>query len=231
MIAAGTFFSLKDAPQVDLPLPAVTAEAPQTTRYLTKSIEDLRPISDRVLADNPEIDGPAQTQFEQIDEKNLRLLTLNLTKPDGTEMEAVIARSIPWINDVLLSNNGQVPIGTKELAVMGLADVVRIDPCPPKSTGQGRLVTGIYRHYANNVIDLQISSASRPIETTDNHPFWSEDRQQFVPAGDLQPGEHLRLRSGATSIVKSIGPTKRSARHHEFTEVALAISTIPSIDA
>ena len=115
MIAAGTFFSLKDAPQVDLPLPAVTAEAPQTTRYLTKSIEDLRPISDRVLADNPEIDGPAQTQFEQIDEKNLRLLTLNLTKPDGTEMEAVIAQSIPWIHDVLLSNNGQVPIGTKEL--------------------------------------------------------------------------------------------------------------------
>ena len=54
----------------------------------------------------------------------------------------MVARSIPWINDVLLSNNGQVPIGTKELAVMGLADVVRIDPCPPKSTGQGRLVTG-----------------------------------------------------------------------------------------
>lgn len=72
-------------------------------------------------------------------------------------------------------------------------------------------MTGVYRHYANNIIDLQVSSESRSIATTDNHPFWSEDRQQFVPAGDLQPGEHLRLRSGATSVVESIGKTKRSA--------------------
>ena len=31
-----------------------------------------------------------------------------------------------------------------------------------------------------------------PIGATGNHPFWSEDRQAFVPAGDLQPGERLK---------------------------------------
>jgi hypothetical protein len=32
----------------------------------------------------------------------------------------------------------------KEMAVVGLAEVLSIEPCPPLEEGEGRLVTGFY---------------------------------------------------------------------------------------
>ena len=40
-------------------------------------------------------------------------------------------------------------------------NIVRLDPCPKKSSGQGRLVTSVYRHYASNVIGVQIKSVGK----------------------------------------------------------------------
>jgi hypothetical protein len=45
-------------------------------------------------------------------------------------------------------------------------------------------------HENAEILDLQIEGSDEPIGTTANHPFWSEDRHQFVAAGDL-PGERM----------------------------------------
>ena len=39
-----------------------------------------------------------------------------------------------------------------------------------------------------------------------NHPFWSEDKQQFVRADALQPGEHLRQADGSLTTVMAVIP-------------------------
>ncbi|MFN6103138.1 MAG: polymorphic toxin-type HINT domain-containing protein, partial [Planctomycetaceae bacterium] len=41
-----------------------------------------------------------------------------------------------------------------------------------------------------------------------NHPFWSADRQDFVPAGALTIGEHLRTESGTLRQVTRITPRR-----------------------
>ena len=41
------------------------------------------------------------------------------------------------------------------------------------------------------------------IGTTSNHPFWSVDRQEYVQAGSLQPGERLQTLHGDTKVVVS----------------------------
>jgi len=71
-------------------------------------------------------------------------------------------------------------------------------------TGVG--VNGRFIHRAANVVDLLISGEEEPIGTTDNHPFWSEDRQEYVPAGELRVGENLRTVNGSQTYVQSIRP-------------------------
>jgi len=41
------------------------------------------------------------------------------------------------------------------------------------------------------------------IGTTSNHPFWSVDRQEYVPAGQLEIGERLQTLHGDTKTVVS----------------------------
>jgi hypothetical protein len=44
----------------------------------------------------------------------------------------------------------------------------------------------------------------KPIGSTGNHPFWSEDRQEFVRADKLQPGERLKTLQGITRVTNVV---------------------------
>ena len=56
------------------------------------------------------------------------------------------------------------------------------------------------------MLNLFIAGEATPIGSTANHPFWSEDRQDFVQAGSLNPGEHLRLADGRTTTLERTEP-------------------------
>ena len=49
-------------------------------------------------------------------------------------------------------------------------------------------------------ISLRIASQAEPILCTGNHPFWSENRQDFIRADSLQPHETLRTSTGTTTV-------------------------------
>jgi hypothetical protein len=50
------------------------------------------------------------------------------------------------------------------------------------------------------------SSGDYEIGCTANHPFWSEDRQEFVEAGQLRPGERVRTRLDEIAHVVQVKP-------------------------
>ena len=87
-----------------------------------------------------------------------------------------------------------------EMGASGSARVTSIDSCPSLESADGdvdrHVVTGSFRHSAGNVIDLQIEGEADSIGVTENHPFWSENRQAFVAAGSLRVGENLRRADG-----------------------------------
>ncbi|MEZ6033743.1 MAG: polymorphic toxin-type HINT domain-containing protein [Planctomycetaceae bacterium] len=97
-----------------------------------------------------------------------------------------------------------------ELGAQGPATVTAIDPCPPLDKPQPgrRMVTGTFRHFAANVVDLQVGSESESFGVTDNHPFWSVDREQFVEAGLLRIGEQLQCADGTITQVTRITPRR-----------------------
>ena len=82
--------------------------------------------------------------------------------------------------------------------------VREIRPCPAPSVGDGYLVTTKFIHKNAEILDLRIEGSDEPIGTTASHPFWSEDRQQFVAAGELRVGENLLLADDTTRRVESI---------------------------
>jgi hypothetical protein len=70
------------------------------------------------------------------------------------------------------------------------------------------MVTGTFRHSAANVVDLQVGSESESFGVTDNHPFWSVDRGEFVEAGLLRIGEQLQCADGTITQVTRITPRR-----------------------
>ncbi len=91
-----------------------------------------------------------------------------------------------------------------EMGVEGLAEVLAIEPCPPLEEGEGRLVTGTFKHTSGEVYDLKLESESEPIGVTGTHPFWSVDREAWVSAIDLRIGETLKTLEGTTVVESRI---------------------------
>lgn len=87
------------------------------------------------------------------------------------------------------------------MGAVGGAEVLSVSSAPPIQSGKGNVVSGKFIHEATNCIDLHIEGHDNPIGCTDNHPFWSEDRQEFIPAGELNQGERVLLYSGETARI------------------------------
>ena len=59
-------------------------------------------------------------------------------------------------------------------------------------------------HVSDEVISVFVEGEPEPIGTTSQHPFWSRDRNAFVPAGELRIGEELKTALGTSTRVTSI---------------------------
>ncbi|MFN9371898.1 MAG: polymorphic toxin-type HINT domain-containing protein [Planctomycetaceae bacterium] len=95
-----------------------------------------------------------------------------------------------------------------ELEAVGPAEIVEVGPCPELEPGEGRLVTGTFAHQSGEVFDITVVGLTEPIGCTGAHPFWSEDRHEFIPARALRPGETLRTESGTLRQITRITPRR-----------------------
>jgi hypothetical protein len=102
------------------------------------------------------------------------------------------------------------------MGAQGFAKVRNIEPCPPIKPGKGNVITGTFHHEAANTIDLYVEGLSKPIGCTDNHPFWSVTRNEFIEAGKLLHGEELQLYKGQTTKVIQILPRSGPERVHNL---------------
>lgn len=187
----------------------VQAKATSTTptvgkRFESRAIQDIR-TGMRVIADNPELNGQDVLE-SNINPETWRNIHLSLDKPDGSQLRMTLLRPLDWLYDRQAIVGRDIDVNLQELGVAGSATILTIEPCPPIEGGSGRVVTGTFQHTAANVIDLHVSGEMKPIGTTSNHPIWSEDRQKFVPAGGLRPGELLRTATRKTLFVTKIVP-------------------------
>lgn len=113
------------------------------------------------------------------------------------------------ITSALIAANGMDLIGLTvqmdmpEMGATGTAVVTDIRSCPAVRPGDGQPVTATFSHPpANAVLDVLFEGESEPIGVTDNHLFWSVDRQQFLAIGKMKLGEHVQTFHGDTKRIE-----------------------------
>ena len=92
-------------------------------------------------------------------------------------------------------------MGVSELDIDCEAVVTSITPCPEIAAGEGRVVTGRFvTRDAGNLVTVALANGTE-IRATDIHPVWSVDREDWVPAGDLEPGELVDTLAGPVAVL------------------------------
>ena len=122
-----------------------------------------------------------------------------------------LLRPRAWLAANAATLGATIHLDLEEMGASGPARVVHIGPAPPLEAGPGQIVTGTFAHSAANVINLYVEGLDEPIGTTASHPFWCEDRQAFVPAGDLKRGERLRTQDGQLLALTASRPRAAAA--------------------
>jgi Pretoxin HINT domain len=197
------------ASQRQLPPPARDAASapPQlelasftSRRLLTKPIELVR-VGDRVLGRNP--DRSQVVDEEAPDQATWRLLEVRQVKPSGKLLIAQLLRPQWWVEENVEPEFSLVEIDLPHLGVEGYAEVLAVRECPRVAPGAGQVVTATFKHQPDCPL-VGVTIGGETLGCTSNHPFWSEDRHDFIEAGQLRVGEHVRSRAWQVMSVEAI---------------------------
>ena len=167
----------------------------------TKAIEDIQ-IGERVVTDADDAADKGEEEGEYSNETH-KIVGFEAIKGRDTKVNLQILLSHEDMGDMKVGDI--VPLVTSEGDDFADARVTEILPCPLIEKGEGRLVVSRTRHSKAKIYDIKLSNGE-VIETTYNHPIWSEDRQVFLTASQLLPGEKLRTLSGTVKVSK-VTPT------------------------
>jgi len=161
-------------------------------------------VCDRVLGENPLVTDEERAAFgPEPDPATWKLLRVLAPKVDGGTAKVTMVQPPEWLAEHRPEVGKTVPIWVPECGIEGMAEVLSIGPCPPVKPGTGRVVLATFEHEVSSTVDVYVTGLAEPIGCTGNHPFWSEDRQDFVRADELKPGEHLSA-LGADAHVERI---------------------------
>jgi len=158
------------------------------------------PIGSRVLAENPRPEEFDDSFAEPVQSEWARVSFL-IVRNDLSVVEAEFIRPRAWIESHGLVKGARIDLAVPELEIEGLAEVTAVQACPAIADGEGRVVTGkfVTRDVANVVL-VTLANGTE-IRATDVHPVWSVDREDWVPAGDLEPGEQVDTLTGPVAVL------------------------------
>jgi len=187
------------------PTAVASATLPTETRLATKPIEQIR-VGERVLGENPLL-SDSDRNIPDPDPATWRLIKLRMQKHDGGTLDIELLRPLSWLETYGIKPGFTAELDLAELGASGRARVLAIAPCPQIPSGAGHVVTGAFKHSSKQIINVHVEGEDEAIGCTPNHPFWSEDREDFVPASQLRIGE--KLRSAAGQSVRLTNITRR----------------------
>lgn len=176
---------------------------PHAKSALIVPIEQV-PLGSRISTKNPEAFG-AENPIPDAHESTWRLLSAEIEREDGAQVEVELLRPVVWIEEQGFTPGARIYLRLEELNVAGWATIRAVDPCPPLSSGHGNLVTGRFvTRGVTNLVEATFSDGlNEPtvLNGTSIHPVWSLDRLDWVPLGELAIGEQVYSHDGPLSLV------------------------------
>ena len=155
-----------------------------------------------------ELDAHCPTK---VDPKTWRLFTFKMRV--GAQHRVVVKTLRPKADYAASLEGASIPLrlSIPEMNLHGEALLVDIDPVPTLEQGPGCLVLTTYKKSAaDDIVRLELDDGSDPIGVTQKHPIFSLERNAWVQAGSLRPGESLRALQGVVRVLDvSRSPTSR----------------------
>ena len=142
---------------------------------------------------------PPQAEVERW-RRARRHIRMRMDFPDRSCCEIELIRKATWLEHHNARVGLEIFLDLEHVGVRGWATVLEILPCGPIDTGAGEPVTGTFKFSHGSVVDLVLESEPEPIGVTATHPFWSCDRQAWVSAAELRPGETVKTLTGTTAV-------------------------------
>ena len=168
-------------------------------------IETIR-VGQRVISENP--DG---VEDHVVPSAAWKLLTMRAveTWTDETRDEYRIQtlQSPEWIetHEARVGQLAPIPLDLQEMGGPSdlLAEVLRIEPCPPLEDGPGELVTTTVSHLNAYVFELKLRGLQglETIRVTGHHKIRSATRGEWVSVDQLEVGERLATRGAIAEVV------------------------------
>ena len=191
-----------------IPLTGKKAEASISAPGLNKQIisspiEDLR-VGMRVVGKNP-----VRSQTSKIDDpipEKWRTINFKIKSPSGKEVKGTLLRPLCWLSENDIKAGNFIYLVLSDMNIKGNAEIISVSACPAIEAGDGPVITGTFQHLADDIFNIYVENQKTPIGATSEHPFWSNDRQNFIPANELQIGEELETSFGKSNKVISIEP-------------------------
>lgn len=109
-------------------------------------------------------------------------------------------RPVEWVEASAVRVDSRVSLWLPELGLEGMARVIAVEPCPPIEPGPGRVVLSTVRHSSAALMRIEFVDSDSPLRLTPEHRLYSEDRDDWAPAGDLRPGEFVRTIGGPLQV-------------------------------
>ncbi len=136
---------------------------------------------------------------------NDRIVWMLREDAEGHWSKVGLRRSVGWLEALGGRDVGVgdwVELNLPEMGATGDYQVMSIEPAPAVRAGEGsgRPVTGLFQFSHGDLYNLSISGQGAPIGVTENHPIWSVDRADWVPARDLQIGDRVLTRDGPANV-------------------------------
>ena len=136
-----------------------------------------------------------------------RSVDMSLKKPDGSVAEVSATRPLWWFEITGAKEGMSVPLDIHEAGISGLATVHKTtslaDRPHEKPTPDYRPVIATIKHLNAKVLELFFEGAeTEPLGVTHNHPLWSDDRQEWIPAGDLHIGEKVATSESSSRLLR-----------------------------
>ena len=145
-----------------------------------------------------------------------------ITEEDGSVVEIEANRPKKWFEDYELKQKGdQAFIQIEEMGIADYAvlqeirstDIDTRDFVLNENGKVDRPVITTYKRIANEITDYTFSNG-QVISCTPNHPFYSSDRQEYIPIGEFTFGETVQTSSDRE--VKFIGGKAREKGEHVY---------------
>ena len=140
--------------------------------------------------------------YEDIDPTAWRKVEFCLQDAERGLIRATLLRPQAWLEAFRATEGAEIPIHLPEMGIAGRAVVVAIEPCPeiPNPAASGEVVSGTFVTERAPLVRIHLEAVPEPIGATPSHPFYSNDRSGWIPAGELQRGEGVRMMDGVAKV-------------------------------